>query len=143
MGSSIKFEKVEPIKLPIVKRFYKSHYPSAKAKPDETTIAMYSQNTLCAVVRFKPVARYYLLTGMAVHTEKQRQGLGSLLMDYCQKSILSEDYFCFALSHLESFYAAHGFTRCDTELLPNDLRVLFDRYTRNGRGLIAMQYASS
>ncbi|WP_165312473.1 GNAT family N-acetyltransferase [Vibrio ziniensis] len=137
---TLKFEHLDPIKLPLLKRFYKQHYPGTKPKSDELTIAAYDELTMVAVVRFRPVSNYRLLTGMAVNESKRGIGLGSLLLEYCQNEILQENDFCFSYSHLQHFYEKAQFREISSEKLPNDLKTLFLRYSQSGKDLIPMQF---
>jgi len=54
MANTIRIERLDPIKLPLVKKLYKSYYPSAKAKTDEQVIVAYQEHQMVGLVRFKP-----------------------------------------------------------------------------------------
>lgn len=138
--STLSIEVLDPIKLPLVARLYKQHYPSGKAKKDELTIVGYLNQQLTAVVRFRSIEHYRLLTGMLVEPEKRGLGLGHELMAYCRQEVLTEQDYCFAYQHLEAFYTQHGFVRTDETNLPNSLKQLFVRYTNSGKKLLAMHY---
>ncbi|MDA9556713.1 GNAT family N-acetyltransferase [Vibrio sp.] len=131
---------LEPIKVPLVSRLYKQYYPSGKAKKDELIITGELDKQLVAVVRFRRIADYRLLTGMLVVPTHQGQGLGHQLMQHCQSHILENKDFCFAYTHLEGFYSQHGFVKLDAEQLPAELKTLFIRYTDSGKKLTAMQF---
>lgn len=136
----LKFEHLDPIKQPLLKRFYKQHYPSTKPKSDELTIVAYEGYDMKGVVRFRTIANYRLLTGMAVCETNRGQGIGLQLLRYCQENILQKNDFCFAYSHLQSFYQQAQFERVDIEELPGELKSLFNRYSQSGKNLIAMQF---
>ncbi|WP_070970474.1 GNAT family N-acetyltransferase [Vibrio sonorensis] len=136
----LRIETLDPIKMPLVTRLYKSHYPSGKAKSNEKTIVAYNNNTLIGVVRFRPIEQYQLLTGMLVVPEHRGKGVGHELMKHCRHQVLDTDVYCFAYQHLESFYSQHGFTTIEAEALPNNLNQLFNRYTRSGKCLIPMHF---
>ena len=138
--SVLTIETLDPIKLPLVARLYKQYYPSGKAKKDELTIVGYEQANMVAVVRFRNIEEYRLLTGMLVVPERREQGLGHQLMAHCREQVLTANDFCFAHQHLESFYAQHGFTTQQEQDLPNSLKQLFQRYSNSGKKLVAMQY---
>lgn len=131
-------EPLDPIKLPLITRLYKQHYPSGKAKRDELIIAGYLEGTLSAVVRFRSIESYRLLTGMLVIPAAQGKGLGHQLLDYCQHQVLQTGDYCFAYQHLHSFYAQHGFV--EEPALPGALDNLYRRYTASGKKLVAMRY---
>ncbi|PNH87227.1 GNAT family N-acetyltransferase [Vibrio diazotrophicus] len=136
----LKFGHLDPIKLPLLKRFYKQHYPSTKPKSDELSIVAYSDFSMVAVVRFRPIAEYRLLTGMAVDESQRGEGIGSQLLNYCLNEVLAKSDFCFSYTHLQNFYEQANFKKIDIEELPNDLRTLFLRYSQNGKDLIPMQF---
>lgn len=136
--NQVKIEVLDPVKMPLVSRLYKAYYPSGKAKKDELTVAAYQNNTLVAVVRFRSIEKYRLMTGMLVVPECRAQGIGHQLMEYCQQNVLGEGDYCFAYEHLESFYSQHGFVTLESEILPNSLNVLFERYS-SSKSLVPMQ----
>jgi hypothetical protein len=60
-------------------------------------------------------------------------------MSYCKDSVLAKGDFCFAYTHLETFYAKHNFKTIEPEQLPKHLQVMFERYSRK-KSLVAMAY---
>ncbi|MGO1298882.1 MAG: GNAT family N-acetyltransferase [Vibrio sp.] len=138
--STLHFETLPPIKIPLIKRFYKDHYPGTKPKSDDLIIVAYQSHTIVGVVRFRHVVNYRLLTGMAVAEDKRQQGLGSRLLRHCQQSVLTQQDYCFAYQHLESFYRQTGFTVITADELPAELKTLYLRYTEQGKSLIPMRY---
>ncbi|GLQ73178.1 GNAT family N-acetyltransferase [Vibrio penaeicida] len=138
--SELEVKKLDPTLLPLVKRFYKQYYPSAKPKSDELILGGYLNGTLVSTVRFRTIEDSRLLTGMLVAKEHQNKGLGHNLLVFCQDDILQEGDFCFAYEHLNNFYHSHGFRTVEIEDLPNGLRNLFIRYLRSGKKLNAMKY---
>lgn len=134
----LKFEHLDPIKLPLLKRFYKQHYPGTKPKSDELTIVAYEGSEICAVVRFRTVANYRLLTGMAVTESKRGRGIGTLLLNYCRNHVLQQNDFCFSYAHLQHFYHQAQIKKIDIDALPAELQGLFKRYTQSGKDLIPM-----
>lgn len=137
---TLQFEQIAPLKLPLIKRFYKRHYPSTKPKSNELMIAAYQHGEIKALVRFRTVAHYRLLTGMAVTSDVRGQGIGYQLLLYCKQNIMKHMDYCFAYPHLTSFYGKGNFHTLDPEQLPSELRALLQRYQANGKNLIPMQY---
>lgn len=138
--STLHFETLPPIKIPLIKRFYKQHYPGTKPKSDDLIITAYETHYMVAVVRFRHVANYRLLTGMAVAEDKRYQGLGSQMLKYCQNTVLGNTDYCFAYQHLTPFYERYGFHSIATQELPAELKTLYLRYTEHGKSLIPMRY---
>lgn len=138
--NQINIQALEPIKLPLVQKLYKKHYPSAKAKKDELIFIGYCHNELCSVVRFRSIDRWRLLTGMMVIPEFRQKGVAHEMMRYCKQKTLSDYDYCFAYSHLAEFYTQHGFSIIPNEKLPNPLQQLFERYSNSGKQLIPMKF---
>ncbi|MDC0612634.1 GNAT family N-acetyltransferase [Vibrio sp.] len=139
----LEFEQLDPLKLPLIQRFYKQYYPSTKPKRDEIIIIARDTmaHNIVAVVRFRQVDTLCLLTGMAVMDKKRGRGIGSALLNYCKKQkYLTPDVYCFSYCHLEHFYHRAGFHTISNDLLPPTLSQLYQRYTNSGKSLIAMQY---
>lgn len=132
--------QLDPIKVPLVKRFYKEHYPTGKANKSELIYSIELNGELCGVVRFRTIEDRRLLTGLAISKDHRGKQLGSQLMDYCVLHTLTEKDYCFAYSHLKSFYNRHQFIQIAPEELPNNLRVLYERYSNSGKDLIPMHY---
>ncbi len=137
---TLTISRLDPIKMPLVTRFYKSYYPSTKAKRDELTYVGYHQQQLVCVVRFRSVDRFRLLTGMVTAESSRGQGFAHQLMAYCQNEVLTTTDYCFAYAHLSNFYAQYGFKAIEVDQLPNSLKNLFLRYTNSGKNLIPMHY---
>lgn len=138
----LEFQQFDPIKLPLIKRFYKIHYPGAKPKSDERVIVASQGNEIMAVVRFRNIGKHHLLTGMVVNQQHRQLGIGKQLLGYCQQDHLNQATFCFAYTHLEHFYQQGGFMPIEPSHLPAELFCLFERYTNSGKNLIPMQYQS-
>jgi N-acetylglutamate synthase-like GNAT family acetyltransferase len=137
---NLEFEKLDTLKLPLVQRFYKSHYPATKPKKNELVIVARRSGDICAVVRFRPIEQFQLLTGMVVNEQYRRQGIGHQLLNYCQQDMISNQVYCFAFTWLASFYQQHDFRTIDIEQLPNSLYILFQRYQNSGKSLVPMKY---
>ncbi len=137
----MQIETLDPIKLPLISRLYKAHYPSGKAKKDELTIVGTIEQQIVSLVRFRNIEQFRLLTGMLVIPEHRGSGLGHQLMGYCAQHVLSERDFCFAYAHLETFYVQHNFETIDASQLPNSLKGLFERYSLK-KQLVAMKYVN-
>ncbi len=133
-------EKLDPIKLPLVQKLYKRFYPSAKPKKNELIYALYHQHTIVAVVRFRTIDRWRLLTGMLVVPEYRGQGIAHHLLEYCHKQVLSENDYCFSYDHLEEFYSQYGFRRPLEEDVPAQLSSLFNRYKNSGKKLSMLKF---
>ncbi|GAD81429.1 GNAT family N-acetyltransferase [Vibrio ezurae] len=138
--NSLIIKSLEPIRLPILKKLYKAHYPSTKIKGGEHIFVAENATSIVGVVRFRNIDKWQLLTGMMVVPDARRQGIASRLLQYCQSTMLNENVYCFAYVHLQQMYSAYGFRCIDIEALPASLQKLYLRYTQAGKPLIIMQY---
>lgn len=138
--SNVIITQLDPVKVPLVKRFYKEHYPIGKANKSELIYSLSLDNELCGVVRFRVIEDARLLTGMAISKQHRGKHLGSKLMDYCAKHTLTNNDYCFAYAYLINFYTRHQFVPIPPKELPNGLKVLFERYSNSGKDLIPMHY---
>lgn len=137
MCLSLELRKMDKVYLPLIKKFYKDHYNASKPKSSDLSYGLYQEGMLLGLIRFKPINQNYLLLGMAIHKDYRKQGLGGVLLSRSLNEIPSKPCYCFALSHLTSFYGSH-FDQLEPENLPKELSLLFKRYSDNGKELIAM-----
>ena len=141
--NSLIIEVLNPIKLPLIKRLYKAHYPAGRAKRDELIITASSESTIVALLRMKNVESFRLLTGMLVVPEFRGTGVGKALLTHCENTVFTNSDYCFAFVHLETYYSQHGFKTIDSSELPNSLKMAFQRYVDSGKDLIPMQFIPS
>ncbi|WED21718.1 GNAT family N-acetyltransferase [Vibrio sp. JC009] len=134
-----RIEKLDSIKLPLVQKLYKSHYPSGKAKSNELIYVSYTENQMSGLFRLRNIDKWRLFTGMLVIPQYRRQGIAHQLMRYYQEQVIAANDYCFAYQHLEKFYAQHSFQTISAEELPAQLRTLFERYSNSGKSLIPMK----
>lgn len=141
--NSLIIEVLNPIKLPLIKRLYKAHYPAGRAKRDELIITASAGNNILALLRMKSVEGSRLLTGMLVIPEARGTGVGSALLHYCEEHIFRQGDYCFAFQYLEGYYSQYGFRTVESHTLPNSLKMAFSRYVESGKDLIPMQFIAS
>ncbi|AGQ89611.1 N-acetyltransferase [Vibrio parahaemolyticus] len=141
--NSLIIEVLNPIKLPLIKKLYKAHYPSGRAKKDELIITASREGVIVALLRLKTVEQYRLLTGMLVIPEVRGTSVGRTLLEHCENKVFEDGDYCFAFSYLEKYYAQHGFETIDSHELPNSLKMAFQRYVDSGKDLIPMQFIPS
>ncbi|MGR5070435.1 GNAT family N-acetyltransferase [Vibrio alfacsensis] len=134
---------LNPIKLPLIKRLYKAHYPAGRAKRDELIVTASVDSNILALLRMKSVDTSRLLTGMLVIPEARGTGVGKALLSYCEENIFRHGDYCFAFQHLENYYSQYGFKTISGNTLPNSLKIAFSRYVDSGKDLIPMQFMAS
>lgn len=138
--SKIRFHLLEPLRFPLINRFYKSHYPAGKAKRDEIIWVGENTSGIICCVRFKQFEHYQLLTGMLVHPGLRNCGIAKQLITATNEQLTHSPCFCFAFSHLEKLYQDSGFAVIADNELPEPLANRIQRYRLSGKELIAMRY---
>lgn len=131
--------QIDPIKLPLLKKLYKLHYPSTKIKAGEVIYVAEQDSRIVGVTRFRQVEDWQLLTGMMVVTDQRGKGVAREMLSVLETSYLDSNVYCFAYSHLVDMYANHGFNTISDEELPGSLKGLFNRYSQT-KALNCMQY---
>lgn len=138
--SKLRFHALEPLRFPLINRFYKSFYPAGKAKKDEVIWVGEQNGSIICCVRFKQFEQYQLLTGMLVHPEKRSAGIARQLLRASEEQIIKLPCFCFAFSYLEELYVKAGFETIPDNDLPEPLESRIRRYRQSGKDLIPMRY---
>ncbi|WEM42162.1 GNAT family N-acetyltransferase [Photobacterium sp. DA100] len=141
--SKLRFHQLEPLRFPLINRFYKAYYPAGKAKKDEVIWIGENNKGIQACVRFKQFDSYQLLTGMLVHPELRAQGHGMALLEASKEQLEASQCYCFAFSYLETFYQSSGFVVVTDSDLPEPLRSRIERYRQSGKSLTPMLYDQS
>ncbi|MBL4831327.1 MAG: GNAT family N-acetyltransferase [Aliivibrio sp.] len=137
---NLTFLELEPIKLPLVSKLYKEHYPAGRPKRGETIFIVKSDQVLIGAVRFQITDNAQLLTGMLIHPEFRGLGIGHLLLEHCKKQISATKCYCFSFPHLTNFYYQHHFEEISENQLPESLRGRFKRYVDSGKQLHSLQF---
>ncbi|MCW8332183.1 GNAT family N-acetyltransferase [Photobacterium sp. SDRW27] len=138
--SKISFHPLEPLRFPLINRFYKSHYPAGKAKKDEIIWVGENSSGIISCVRFKQFEHFQLLTGMLVHPDLRGNGIAKQLLTAINEQTTDLPCFCFAFSHLEKLYQDAGFVVISDSDLPESLASRIKRYRLSGKDLTPMCY---
>lgn len=120
-------------------RFYKRHGHKGKAETGDTAFWLKHEKEILAAVRFTTEGDNILLRGLWVHKERRGEGLGSTLLTGCRRYWEKHTCFCYPFSHLDAFYAKHGFLHPD-EQAPEHLLRKLRSYQQRGEDVILMQY---
>lgn len=155
---SFSIECVDPLRLPLVNRFYKNCRYSAKAGRGELVYALHQEGSIQAATRLVPYSfrgqdlqQLMTLTGserrtdhclflrsMCVQAEKRGQGLGTALLQAVIEPLNKAFSYCYPFSHLHDFYAQIGFKQVAQEQVPGFIAEPYQRYCRQGRDIIIM-----
>lgn len=133
-------EQVPSLWFPLAKKFYQAHYPSGKPNKADPIWVVRDKGKILTAVRLKPCSGVQLLTAMVTEPSHRNMGLGSHLISSIHPALSVMPSYCFALTHLVSFYSANHFTTVPVEMLPEELASRFNAYTAQGRNLTPMRY---
>lgn len=136
-------EQVPSLWFPLVKKFYQEHYPSGKPNKADPIWAIREKGKILCALRLKQMDNSQLLTGMVTEPNHRHLGLGSHLINGIHHALSEKPTYCFAFTHLVSFYNANHFTTISAEMLPEELESRFKAYTAQGRDLTPMRYIRS
>jgi len=136
-------ERLEPIQLPLVNRFYKDCRYSAKATRSDEVYVLRQGGKIVAALRLSSKPEHNLfLRSMCVHPEYRRRGLGAELLTALGPVLTLQPVYCFPFSHLEAFYSNAGFERQMPESVASFIRDPWASYCRQGRDIIIMTRSS-
>ena len=134
---------LNPIRFPLVERFYQLNYKVSKPKKDEAIWTLEQNNNIIGAVRFCQLKQSQLLTGLAIDSQYRRQGLGLSLLQGVIPQMKQKTCYCFAYKYLQEFYQQAGFRLVEVNHLPEGLKARFERYCSSGKNLISMQWANN
>jgi GNAT superfamily N-acetyltransferase len=139
--SSYSFQPLEPARLALADRFYRTHGYKVKCGPSERVFALVSlTGELVAVARFVPQASgHYWLRNLLVTPELRGYGLASRLLRETRSIIFPAGCYCFALRHLVDFYSHLEFETSPGHC-PADIAAIYERYRSRGRDWVLMGY---
>lgn len=155
---SYSIECVDPLRLPLVNRFYKNCRYSAKAGRGEVVYALQQDGSIQAATRLvpytlqeqdlqplmlltgadRPLNRCLFLRSMCVNPERRGAGLGAALLQALIEPLNQGFSYCYPFSHLHDFYAQIGFKQVSQERVPGFISEPYQRYCRQGRDIIIM-----
>ena len=133
--NTVRFERLEAIKTPLVNKFYDQHNARGRATKHDQVWVAYHDSTIVAACRIQNRSDYLFLSTVLVAPTKRRQGLAKQLLKYALAEQSSHVY-TFAYAELTDFYKSIGFNFVLT--LPSPLDTLFAVYQQ--RNIVAMQY---
>ncbi|WP_261816241.1 GNAT family N-acetyltransferase [Vibrio gallicus] len=136
---NLSITEMDPIRLPLLRKVYKQHYPSTKVKAGDKIFIAEHNSQLIGAVRFRHIEQWRLLTGMVVIEKYRGRGVASSMLKALRPTQLDQDVYCFAYTHLTKMYAVHGFVTIDPQQLPGSLKGLYCKYSQS-KSLSCMQY---
>jgi N-acetylglutamate synthase-like GNAT family acetyltransferase len=136
MEISIRQAKVDD--LSAIKQLYQLWgYKGELAAEDQIFIATW-QEQVVGVVRISFENGNYVLRGMYVKSDFQRQGIGSLLLRTANDWLRQRKCFCVPFASLRHFYEQIGFEEVEDKDAPDFLVIRSNRYKSDGHDIIIM-----
>lgn len=136
-------ELVPSLWFPLVKKFYQEHYPSGKPNKADPIWVIRDNNKIICSLRLKQLDNSQLLTAMVTEPSYRNTGIGSHLIQSLHHELSTLPSYCFAFSHLVTFYENNGFACLMPEELPDTLLSRFKAYQAQGKKITPMRYFSS
>jgi predicted GNAT family N-acyltransferase len=164
------FEWVEPIKVPLINKFYKEYNIRGQAKKCDIICCIKVEQTIVGVALLRQILNHhqalvahsqtnqvsdlqtpsnFLLTGVGVAPHYRGRGYSKLLINnmllgyrehLCDTPDSPSDVYCFAYQHLQPLYESLGFCEYRPTDLPNALYSKWTSYLAQGRSLTCMKY---
>ena len=130
------FQPVEPVRFPLVTRFYQAQGYKVKLGRQERVFTITEAQQIIAAARLLPVGEdeIYWLRNLVVAQAWRAQGIGSRFMQQLLEHIAPADCFCFISPELERFYIDLGFQQLHDHQAPAAVSELAQRYALRSRG---------
>jgi len=133
------FEQLSSSHFPLAKKFYKSaRYPSKIGREDEVYVIRH-KSIIIAALKLVKLGPYLILRSMVVCPTYRRSGIGNFMLRHLEKTLENRECWCFPFDGLKHFYSAIGFTTCQAEDAPNEIRLKFQQYYSQGKKIFIMK----
>ncbi|MBB1408465.1 MAG: N-acetylglutamate synthase-like GNAT family acetyltransferase [Pseudoalteromonas rhizosphaerae] len=132
--TALRFECLEPIKTPLVNKFYDQYKARGRATRQDQVWVVYNDLVIVAACRIQNRSDYLFLSTLLVAPAWRGQGIAKKLLIHTLSNQNSLVY-TFAYNYLADFYQSIGFNFVLT--LPPPLDTLFTVYKQ--RNIVAMQ----
>lgn len=144
-------EKIAPIALPLVNKFYKGNRSRAKAKSSDKVWIVRKDDSngaeIIAALRVVQLCGHEFLTGVHVAEEYQGQGVATSMLQQVftriyQQGLVRANKPCytFPYRHLIDFYQGLGWQVIDITQAPANFQTRYERYCKQGRDIGVMIY---
>jgi len=120
--------EAQPDEMPRVEHFHKEVGYSSGLKPSDRLVVAEVDNALLGAHRLCTELGVFVLRGMRVRREVQRQGIGTAMLDLAQKLVAHQPCYCIPYRHLSCFYGQVGFKEMAPDQAPAFLRQRFELY---------------
>lgn len=139
LSAPLTVAQVEPLRYPLIDRFYKACRYPGKAARGELIFQVASEGQILGAVRLTPMQDGWLfLRSMCIHPDWRGQGIGQALLQGLLPTLNRHPCYCFPFSHLQAFYAQAGFKPGEDIAAPDFMTDALQAYRRQGRDIVLM-----
>jgi GNAT superfamily N-acetyltransferase len=138
-AGSLQLQLIEPERLALVDRFYRSNGYKVKCGASERVYAMAEDDFIAAARLVPQSSGDFWLRNLLVASDWRGRGVASRLMSELLPDLAPQGCYCFALPHLTDFYARLGFTQNPAHC-PDDIARTWQTYRNRGRDWVLMGY---
>lgn len=141
---SLHFQLIEPVRLALVDRFYRSQGYKVKCGTSERVYTFSDgKGDFIAAARLVPQSSgHYWLRNLLVASDWRGRGIATRLMRNLLPDLVPYGCYCFALPHLTGFYTALGFEQNPAHC-PDDIAHTYQMYRARGRDWVLMGYSGT
>ena len=135
----LQIERLQPLQLPLVNRFYRDCRYSARAGRGEAVYVARAEGRIIAAVRLVPKPdNHCFLRSFCVAPSWRRQAVGRRLLQALVPVLEGRRCYCFPFTHLQEFYRSAGFIAVAAQTQPDFIADPYHRYCRQGRDILLM-----
>lgn len=107
---------------------------------DDIILAAFAKSQIIGAVRLCPESsEYFVLRGMQVKKEYQRNGIGRALLSECSEILTTKTCYCLPYKHLIVFYNKANFAEIKTTNAPQELQQRLQNYLNLGLSVTLMK----
>jgi N-acetylglutamate synthase-like GNAT family acetyltransferase len=130
------------LEIPLANKFYRKHGFRGKAKRHEScAVVKDNDKQIIACGYLRDYNNFKLLSGVAVDSSVQREGIGRLLLEFMTQRFDQLTY-TFPYEHLMPLYTSIGFQTVGKEQVETSVSKLYSTYIKQGRMIKLMQYSN-
>ncbi|MFT5452193.1 MAG: N-acetylglutamate synthase-like GNAT family acetyltransferase [Enterobacterales bacterium] len=131
------------VEIPLANKFYRKHGFRGKAKRyGSCAVVKDNDKQIIACAYLRNYNTFNLLSGVAVDSAVQRQGIARLLLEFMTQRF-DQLTFTFPYENLLPFYASIGFEIVAIEQVETSVSELYGSYVKQGRTIKLMKFLAA
>ena len=120
----------------VLEHYRSCHYNAVLGDDDRVVIAI--ENEIIGAVRIAIEHDSKVLRGMQIAADRQREGIGSVMLKFLADHVDLSDCYCIPFRHLTKFYGLIGFEEIEAKDAPPFLAGRLEDYLNRGLDTIVM-----